>query len=110
MGLRVHEMVGNPVVEVMAVMIEVMVMVTVMVKVTDNDVKVVQDVEPGKVEPGAPERVGDPCVEVPVVPRRRIIGYDRWALLGVVVVNDRRLHIFVLSQGLGLCLLTGCRA
>ncbi len=82
MSPRVGKVIRNPMVKVAAVVEMVSEMIT-----DNHNVKIVQDEEPGEEKPGEPERKRDPCVEVIVVPRRRIVGNNRRAFANVIVFN-----------------------
>jgi hypothetical protein len=84
MGPRVHPVIGDDVMVIMA-MIEV---VIVMEMMTDNDnIKIVQDEEAGQEATGPPEGIRDPSVQVVIIPRRRIVGDHRRPFVIVIVVN-----------------------
>ena len=80
---RVPEMVGDPVMIIMAVM-----------GMVTHTIKVVENVVTGEEEPGPIEWVRNPAVEVGIIPWRRIIGDHRRAFLIIVIINYRRLNVF----------------
>jgi hypothetical protein len=57
------------------------------VVIAEMSVKIGQDEKPGEPEPGIPEWARYPCVKVVIIPRRRIVSYNRWTF-GVIIVID----------------------
>ena len=77
-----------------------------MVVVAHNDnVKVVQDEESREKEPGTPERIRNPAIEVVIIPGRKIAGDNRGPFVIVIVVDFLRLNVFAACGGLTLCVL-----
>jgi hypothetical protein len=60
---------------------------------TTMDVKIGQDEKTREPEPGIPEWVRDPCVQVVVIPRRGIVSHNRRTFIVVIVVDLFRLPI-----------------
>jgi hypothetical protein len=117
-GGPVRDMVGNPVVEAMVKITVVMTMETVTaVEVmpvmkpvaNDNEVEIVENEKAREKEPCVPERVRHPGIEIAIVRRRRIVGYDRRTLLVIVVVDLGRRHILGRLRGLALGISLRCR-
>jgi hypothetical protein len=59
----------------------------------DGPVEVVQDEEPAEIEPGPPERIRDPGVQVIIIPRRGVIRDNRRAFLIIIVVYNLRANL-----------------
>ncbi len=68
---------------IMTTVVRIVMMMVVMVKI-------VQDEKTGKEKTGAPEWIGDPPVQIGIIPRRRIVSNDRRTFLAVIVFNFRR--------------------
>ena len=68
----IEEVIGDPV---------------MMVMITHKDkIEIGQDEESGEEEPGEPERIRNPAVQVVIIPGRRIVGDHRWTLFIVIIV------------------------
>ena len=67
----------------------------VMVMMADNrdEAEIVQDEESGEVEPGAPEWIGYPVVQIIIIPRRWIVRNDRWTFIVVIIVDYRSIRL-----------------
>jgi hypothetical protein len=52
-----------------------------------NPMEVMEDIEPREIEPGVPERVGDPSIHVRIIPGRRIVGHDGRAFGGIIIID-----------------------
>jgi hypothetical protein len=96
MGLPVDEMVGNQMRRMMMVVVVMMM-----------DVKIIQDEKTGEEEPGAPEWVRDPSIEVVVIPGRGIVGDDGRTFGVVILVNFRRRKVFTFRRRWILSVLLG---
>jgi hypothetical protein len=59
----------------------------------DGLVEVVQDEEAVEVEPVPPEWIGDPGVQVIIIPRRRVVTNNRGTFLIVIVIYNLRAHL-----------------
>jgi hypothetical protein len=93
MSPGIEEVIGDP---------EMMVM-----KASDDNVKIVQDEESREEEPGTPERIRNPAIQVVIIPGRRIVGDNRRPFVIVIVVDFLRLNVFATRGGLTLRVLLG---
>jgi hypothetical protein len=59
----------------------------------DSPVKIMQDEEPVKMEPIPPEWIGDPGVQVVIIPRRRVVGNNRGTFFVIIVIYNLRAHL-----------------
>jgi hypothetical protein len=59
----------------------------------DGLVEVVQNEEPMEVEPEPPEWIGDPGVQVIIIPRRRVVGDNRRTFLIIIVIYNLRANL-----------------
>ena len=59
------------------------------------DVKIGQDKKTRKPEPSIPEWVRNPCVQVGVIPGRRIVSHYRWTFSVVIIVDYFRLSVIL---------------
>jgi hypothetical protein len=73
----------------------------------EDPVKVIENEESGEEEPAAPERGRNPCVQVVIIPRRRVVSDDRWALIVIIIVDNRWLCILRSRRRLCLGILPG---
>ena len=75
----------------------------------DNDgpVKVVKNEESREEEPTAPEWRRNPCVQVIIIQRRRIVRNYRWTLIVIIIVNDRGFGVLRRCGRLSFRVLTG---
>ena len=64
MGFWVAEVIGDPVIKIVSMMIEIVIMMEMMTEMIphNNNIKVVQDEKAREEEPSAKERIGNPCV------------------------------------------------
>ena len=64
MGFWIAEVIGDPVIKIVSVMIEIVIMMEMMTEMIphNNNVKVVQDEKAREEEPRAPEWIRNPCV------------------------------------------------
>ena len=90
MGLRVDEVIADAVMTIMVM-------------------KIVQDKEAREEETRTPDWVGDPSVQVVIIPGRWIVGDYRRTFSVVILVNDRRRNVFTARGWLTLCILLGSR-
>jgi hypothetical protein len=67
--------------------------------------KIVQDEKAREEETRTPEWIRHPCVQLVIIPRRRIVGDYRGTFLVIVIVNDRRRDVFTACWRWGLCVL-----
>jgi len=67
-------------------------MMTMMVMMMDMEI--VQNKKAREKETGTPEWIGNPSVQVAVIPGRWIISNHRRTFVIVVLVNDRRFNVF----------------
>jgi len=72
-----------------------------------NSMKVMQDEEPREEEPGAPEWGRDPCIEVVIIPWRRIISHHGWPLVVIVILDYGGTIWTVILRWLVFGILTG---
>jgi hypothetical protein len=93
MSPGIEEVIGDP---------KMMVM-----KTSNENVKIVQDEESREEEPGTPERIRNPAIQVVIIPGRRIVGDNRRPFVIVIVVDFLRLNVFATRGGLTLCVLLG---
>ena len=93
MGPGIEEMIGDP---------KMMVM-----KAPDENVKIVQDEESREEEPGTPERIRNPVIQVVIIPGRSIVGDNRRPFVIVIIVDFLRLNVFGARGGLTLRVLLG---
>jgi len=56
-------------------------------------VEVIQDEKPREEKPGVPERVGNPSIEVIVIPGGWVVGDHRWTFFIVIVVYYRGIRL-----------------
>ena len=95
MSPGIEEVIGDP---------KMMVM-----KAPDDNVKIVQDEESRKEEPGTPERIRNPVIQVVIVPGRSIVGDNRRPFVIVIVIDFLRLNVFATCGGLAVRVLAGPR-
>ena len=55
----------------------------------DSSVKIVEAEEPGEPEPTAPEWIGNPGIEVIIIPGRWIVSNNRRTLIVVIIIDYR---------------------
>ena len=80
-----------------------------MMMVTNKNkrIKIVQDKKSWEEEPGAPERIRNPVIQIIIVPWRRIIGYNRGSFFVVIIVDFLWLNVFAACRGLIFRVLAG---
>ncbi len=91
----IEEVIGDPVMMVMMA--------------HKDEVEIRQDEEPREEEPGAPERIRNPVIQIIIVPWRRIVRYNRWPFLIIIIVNFLWLNVFAACRGLIFRVLAGSR-
>jgi len=89
--------------EPVMVMVEHMVRDEAPVTIDEDDpIEVIANEEPREKEPAEPEGRGHPCVQIGIIPWRRVVSDYRWALIIIIVFDNGRLHILRSRGRLGL--------
>jgi hypothetical protein len=73
------------------------------------DMKIVQNKKAREEETGTPEWVGNPSVQIVVIPGWWIISHHRRTFVIVILVNYFRWNVFAARRGLTFCVLFGSR-
>jgi len=88
--------VGDPFVMVPVSIPESMVMMRAMVMMrVHNEIEIAENEESREKQPAIPEGIGNPVIEIVVIPRRRIVGDDRGSFIVIVAAYGILVHILI---------------